>query len=358
MNRCMLAVAGIITTATMALQTQKYIAQSETSTVGWPPAPTAKFIASTEETHDQLKAQKIPRIGLLVSGSLFSTNKIGNVEVFRQGLRELGYFEGRNIAIEYRYDDGMEDRLSNLAAELVQLKVDVIFTWGTTATQAAKDATQTIPIVTTSVTDPVGTGLVASLAHPGGNVTGMSNLSELGGKQLELLKEAFPKVTRVAVLWDPANTANARLLAETKVAAGGMRISLQPLEVRGPDDFQSAFSALKKEDASGLIVLRNAVTYTYPTRIVELTAKSKLPAMYPDRVLVDAGGLMSYGPNFLDMFRHAATYVDKILRGAKPADLPVERPMKFEFVINLKAAEDIGLTIRPNVLARADKVIK
>ena len=302
--------------------------------------------------------KKVSRIGYLLSGSLSSTREIGNVEAFRQGLHELGYVEGQNIAIEYRYADGVEERLLNLAAELVQLKVDVIFTSGTIATQAAKNASKTIPIVMTSVTDPVGTGLVASLAHPGGNVTGLSNLSELSGKQLELLKEAFPKVSRVAVLWDPANAANARLLGEMKVAAGGLRIKLQPLEIRGPDDFEPAFSAIKKEHASGLIALRNDITYTYGTRIVDLTAKSKLPAMYPDRVLVDTGGLMSYGPNFLDMFRRAATYVDKILKGAKPGDLPVEQPKKFEFIINLKAAKQIGLTIPPNVLARADKVIK
>ncbi len=252
----------------------------------------------------------------------------------------------------------MEERLLNLTAELVQRKVDVIFTSGTTATQAAKNATATIPIVMTSVTDPVGTGLVTSLAHPGGNVTGLSNLSELSGKQLELLKEAFPKVTHVAVLWDPANTANARLLGEMKVAAGGLRITLQPLEIRGPDDFEPAFSAIKKEHRSGLIVLRNVITYAYGTRIVDLAAKSRLPAMYPDRVLVDTGGLMSYGPNFLDMFRRAAKYVDKILKGAKPADLPVEQPTKFELVINLKTAKQIGVTIPQSVLYRADKVIR
>ena len=301
---------------------------------------------------------KVPRIGLLSSGSPDSTREVGQIEAFRQGLRELGYVEGRNVVIEYRYAEGVEERLPKLAGELVQLNVDVIFASGTTGTQAVKNATKTIPIVMTSVTDPIGTGLVPSLAHPGGNLTGLANLSELGGKQLELLKEAFPKVTRVAVIWDTANTANARLLGEMKVAAVVLRIILQPLEVRSSDDFDRAFSAIKKEHASALIVLRNVVTYAYPTRIVELTAKSKLPAMYPDRVLVDAGGLMSYGPNFLEMFRRAATYVDKILKGAKPADLPVEQPKKFEFIVNLKAAQHIGLTIPPNVLARADKVIR
>ena len=302
--------------------------------------------------------KKVPRIGYLVDSSPSSTREVGQVEAFRQGLRELGYVEGQNIAIEYRYAEGVEERLPNLAADLVQLSVDVIFVTGTTGTQAAKRATKTIPIVMTSVTDPVGTGLVASLAHPGGNVTGLSNFSELGGKQLELLKEAFPRVARVAVIWDPANAANARLLAEMKVTADGLRTVLQFLEVRSSDDFDLAFSAIKKGDARALIVLRNVITYTHPKRIVDFAVKSKLPAMYPDRVLVDAGGLMSYGPNFLDMIHRAATYVDKILKGAKPADLPVEQPTKFEFVINLKAAKQIGLTIPPNVLARADKVIK
>ena len=256
---------------------------------------------------DAQQPKKVPRIGFLVSGSLSSTREIGNVEAFRQGLHELGYVEGQNIAIEYRYAEGVEERLPNLAAELVQLKVDVIFTSGTTATQAAENATKTIPIVMTSVTDPVGTGLVASLAHPGGNVTGLSNLTELSGKQLELLKEAFPKVTRVAVLWDPANAANARLLGEMKVAAGGLRITLQPLEVRGPDDFARAFSAIKKEHASALIVLRNVITYAYGTRIVDFAAKSRLPAMYPDKEFGGAGGLMSYGVNVADLWGRAAT---------------------------------------------------
>jgi len=302
--------------------------------------------------------KKVPRIGYLVSVSLSSTREVGQVEAFRQGLRELGYVEGQNIAIEYRYAEGVEERLPNLAADLVQLNVDVIFVTGTTGTQAAKRATKTIPVVMASVTDPVGTGLVASLAHPGGNVTGLSNFSELGGKQLELLKEAFPRVTRIAVIWDPANAANARLLAEMKVTADGLRTVLQSLEVRSSDDFDRVFSAIKKEHARALIVLRNVITYTHPKRIVDFAVKSKLPAMYPDRVLVDAGGLMSYGPDFLDMIHRAATYVDKILKGAKPADLPVEQPTKFEFVINLKAAKQIGLTIPPKVLARADKIIR
>jgi ABC-type uncharacterized transport system substrate-binding protein len=211
----------------------------------------------------------------------------------------------------------------------------------------------------TNVTDPVGIGLVASLAHPGGNVTGLSNVgSDLGGKQLELLKEAFPKVSRVAVLWDSASRGNALWLREMKVAAEALRITLQPVDVHGPNDFEPAFSAIKKGHVSALSALRNAVTNNYRPRIVDFAAKSRLPAMYPDREFVEVGGLMSYGPNFADLFRRAAAYVDKILKGAKPADLPVEQPTKFEFIINLKAAKQIGLTIPPNVLARADKVIK
>jgi putative ABC transport system substrate-binding protein len=301
------------------------------------------------------QAKKVPRIGYLGTGSRSSAV----VEAFQQELRDLGYIEGQNITIEYRSTEGMAERLPNLAAELVQLKVDIIVVGGSPATQAAKNATKTIPIVMTSATDPVGIGLVASLAHPGGNVTGLSNVgSDLGGKQLELLKEAFPKVSRVAVLWDSAAPGNVLWLGEMKVAAEALRITLQPVNVHGPDDFERAFAAIKKEHASALSALRNAVTNNYQSRIVDFAAKSRLPAMYPDSEFVEVGGLMSYGPNFADLFRRAAMYVDKILKGAKPADLPVEQPKKFEFVINLKAAKQIGLTIPPNVLVRADKVIK
>ncbi|HEV8722019.1 MAG TPA: ABC transporter substrate binding protein [Candidatus Binatia bacterium] len=231
--------------------------------------------------------------------------------------------------------------------------------FGTPATQAAKNATQTIPIVMTGGSDPLGTGLVTSLAHPGGNVTGLTDLySDLGGKQLELLKEASSKVSRVVVLWDPANPGNTTWLGGMKVAAGALSLTLQPVEVQGPNDLEPAFSAIKRERARALSVLSNAVTTTYRTRIVDFAAKSRLPAMYSDRESVETGGLMSYGPNLSDMWRRAAIYVDKILKGAKPADLPVEQPTKFEFVINLKTAKQIGLTIPPNVLARADKVIK
>ena len=303
------------------------------------------------------QAKKLPVIGVIFQGSLSSAAP--NIKAFREGLRDLGYVEGQNITVEYRYGEGVDERFPNLADELVQLKVNVIVTNGTPATQAAKNATKTIPIVMISVTDPVGTGLVASLAHPGGNVTGLSNLnSDLGGKQLELLKEAFPKVSRVAVLWDSANAGNVLWLGEMKVAAGAVRITLQSLDVQGPDDFERAFSAIKKEHANALSVLANAVTNTNRARIVDFAAKSRLPAMYPNSLIVDIGGLMSYGTNTADLWRRAATYVDKILKGAKPADLPVEQPTKFELAINLKTAKQIGLTIPQSVLFRADKVIK
>jgi putative ABC transport system substrate-binding protein len=266
--------------------------------------------------------KKAPRIGILSSGSPSSSKEV--VEPLQQGLRDLGYIDGQNITIEHRYADGMAERLPNLAAELVQLKVEIIVVSGSPSTQAAMNATKTIPIVTTNANDPVGIGLVASLAHPGGNVTGLSNVgSDLGGKQLELLKEASPKVSRVAVLSDSAIPGNVLWLGEMKVAAEALRITLQPVDVHRPDDFEHAFSAIKKEHASALSALRNAVINNSRPRIVDFAAKSRLPAMYPDREFVEIGGLMSYGPNFADLYRRAATYVDKILKGAKPADLPV-----------------------------------
>jgi putative ABC transport system substrate-binding protein len=305
---------------------------------------------------DAQQTKKIPRIGVLYSGSP-SSNAFGR-EAFRQGLRDLGYIEGQNITVEYRYAERVAE-YPNLATELVRLKVDAIVVASTAGAQAAKNATKTIPIVFTGVGDPVGTGVVASLAHPGGNVTGLSNLTPgLAGKQMELLKEAFSKVSHVAVLSETANAGNALSLREMKVAAEALRVTLQPLEFRGPDDFEPAFSAIKRERAGALIVLRGPVIGTHRTRIVDLAAKSRLPAMYPDGVFTDAGGLMSYGPNPFEQSRGAATYVDKILKGAKPADLPVEQAMKVEFVINLKTAKALGLTIPPNVLVRADKVIK
>ena len=301
------------------------------------------------------QTKKMPRIGYLGTGSRSSVV----VEAFQEELRDLGYIEGQNITIEYRSTEGIAERLPNVAAELVQLNLDIIVVSGDASTLAAKNTTRTIPIVMTNVTDPVGIGLVASLAHPGGNVTGLSNVgSDLGGKQLELLKEASPKVSRVAVLSDSAIPGNALWLGEMKVAAETLRITLQPVDVHRPDDFERAFSAIKKEHANALSALRNNVNNNYRARIVDFAAKSRQPAMYPDREYVEVGGLMSYGPNFADLFRRAATYVDKILKGAKPANLPVEQPTKFELAINLKTAKQIGLNIPPNVLARANRVIK
>ena len=302
---------------------------------------------------------KVPRIAFLAGGSRSGDSLL--LETFWQRMKEIGYIEGKNIAAEYRFAEGVPERLPNLAAELVRLNVDAIVAPGSGAV-AAKKATNTIPIVIT-FGDPIGSGLVASLARPGGNVTGLSSFdSELGGKQLELLKEAFPSVSRVAVLWWTSNPSgigqDALLLRDMKVAAGALQVTLQSLEVRGVDDFEPAFSAIKKDRANALIALRNPLTATHRTRIVDFAAKSRLPAIYRDGEFVDAGGLMSDGVNIADLWGRAATYVDKILKGTKPADLPVEQPTKFEFIINLKAAKQIGLTIPPNVLARADKVIK
>ena len=312
----------------------------------------ATFILASFHLAEAQQPAKIPRIGF-VAGTLPDS-----VVELRRGLRDLGYIEGKNILIEYRYAKGVAE-FPNLVAELVRLKVDVIVVTSTAAAQAAKNATTTIPVIFTSVGDPVGTGIVASLARPGGNVTGFSNLSpELSGKQLELLKEAFPKISHIAVLSETANTGNAASLGEMKVAAEALRVTLQRLEVRGPDDFEPAFSAIKRERASALIVLRNNVIRAHLAQIVGLAIKSGLPALYPDSSYSDAGGLMSYGPKPFEQYRRVAIYVDKILKGAKPADLPVEQPTKFEFVINLKTAKQIGLTIPPNVLARADRVIR
>src|SRR5215813_6505103 len=300
------------------------------------------------------QAQKVPRIGYLISGS-----RSFRTDAFRQGLRVLCYVERKNITIEYRDTEGKIERYSDLASDLVSLKVDVIFVASTPGALAAKNATKTIPIVFTSVGDPVESGLVASLARPGGNITGLSTLApDLSGKALELLKETVPKVSRVAVIWNPENPGKTHSLRETEVAARAFGSQLQPLEVRGPSDIEPAFQAARRERAGGLIVLRDVVTVGQTKRIVELALKNRLLTIYNDRDFVDAGGLMSYGPNMSDLFRRVAAYVHKILKGTKPADLPVEQPTKFEFIINLKAAKQIGVTIPPNVLARADKVIK
>jgi putative tryptophan/tyrosine transport system substrate-binding protein len=299
--------------------------------------------------------KKVPRIGLLVPSSA-SSDSTGR-DAFLQGLRDLGYVEGKNIAIEYRYTEGELDRLPDLAAELVRLNVDVIVTAAISSVRAAKKATATIPIVFV-VGDAVDSGLVSSLARPGGNATGLTFLApELDGKRLELLKEAFPKVTRVAFLWRvPA--ARADLFKEAEAVAKTLGLRLQSVGVRGPDDFESAFKAAKSGGAEALIVIANPLANTYRARIVDLAAKNRLPGIYPSTTFVEDGGLMSYAPDIVDNWRRAAIYVDKILKGAKPADLPVEQPKKFEFVINLKAAKQIGVTIPPNVLARATRIIR
>jgi putative ABC transport system substrate-binding protein len=304
---------------------------------------------------DAQQPTKIPRIGFL--GSFSSSARIG---AFRQGLRELGYVEGKNIVIEWRHHEGKLDRLPALAAELVRLKVDIIVTAGAPAARAAKEATVTIPIVMMQVGDPVGSGFVASLARPGGNITGLSILApELSGKRLELLKEIVPRLSRVAVFGTSTSPDNAQWLREVELAAGALKVQLQYLDVLGPKDIETAFRAAVKLRAEAVLVLvAGAIASAGRRQIVDLAIKSRLPAISSGRSFVEAGGLMSYGVNNTDLDRRAATYVDKILKGAKPADLPVELPTKFEFIINLKAAKQIGLTIPQSVLYRADKVIK
>jgi putative tryptophan/tyrosine transport system substrate-binding protein len=300
---------------------------------------------------------QIPRIGYL--GGADPSANADRREAFRQRLRELGYVEGKNIVIEYRHAEEKLDRLPALAVELVRLKVDVIVTGGGRATRAAKEATKTIPIVMAQVPDPVGDGFVANLARPGGNITGLSALGpELSGKRLELLKETVPKLSRVAVLGTSTTPGNAQQLREVELAAGALKVKLQFLDVLDPKDIETAFRAASKGHAEGVLVLSASVFVSRRTQVLDLAQKSRLPAIYYRPEFVEAGGLMSYGVNDTDLYRRAATYVDKILKGAKPADLPVEQPTKFEFIINLKAAKQIGLTIPPNVLARADRVIK
>jgi putative ABC transport system substrate-binding protein len=302
------------------------------------------------------EAQPVKKIGILSGGSRSSTSP--STEAFRQGLRELGYVEGRNVIIEYRYADGKLDRLPELVGELLANKVDVIVAQAPAAVRTTKKATSVIPIVMAHGGDPVAQRFVASLARPGGNVTGLSNFSaELGGKRLELLREAFPKASPVGVIWNPDAPGPVLSFKELEIAAKTLNVQLQSFQVRGPNDFEGAFQTAR-ERAGSLVVIQDIVTVTHLKRIVELAAKHRLPAIYMEADFAEAGGLMSYGPSQTDMFRRAATYVDKILKGAKPADLPVEQPTKFELVINLKAAKQIGLTIPPNVLARADKVIK
>ena len=304
--------------------------------------------------------KKVPRIGYLSSSD--PATESTRAEAIRLALRKLGYIEGQNIAIEYRYAEGKRDREPQLASELVRLKVDIIVVaGGGPVIRAAKNATKTIPIVMTSAgIDPVGAGLVESLARPGGNVTGITNLSrELGGKRLELLKEAVPKIARVAVLYDAASPDIVLDVKEVlPVAARALGLIIQPWEIRNVDDFDRVFAALNKQRPDGLSVAGGRLMTDNQKRIVGFALKSRLPAVYPSREAVDAGGLMSYGADVADSYRRVAYYVDRILRGAKPADLPVEQPTKFELVINLKTAKQIGLTIPPEVLARANRLIK
>ena len=300
---------------------------------------------------------KIPRIGYLSAISL-STSP-ARIEAFLQGLRDLGYVEGKNIVIEYRFAEGKLDRLPALAAELVRLKVDVIVTIASRETRAAKEATNTIPIVMTNEGDPVGTGLVASLARPGGNITGLSTLTaELSGKRLELLKEIVPNLSRVAVLGTSTSPGYAQVLKEMELAAGASKVKLEYLDILGPKAIETAFRAADKGRADAVLVLSSSVISSQRTQVIELAVRSRLPVSYPRPEFVEAGGLLTYGPSTTDLHRRAATYVDKILKGAKPANLPVEQPTKFELIINLKAAKQIGLTIPPNVLALADRVIR
>jgi ABC-type uncharacterized transport system substrate-binding protein len=298
---------------------------------------------------------KVPRIGYLGGPPPLLERR----EAFRQGLRELGYIEGKNIVIEWRSGEGKLELVPALAAELVRLKVDVIVTDGSNSTRRAKEATPTIPIVMAQDVDPVGRGIVASLARPGGNITGLSNLApELSGKRLELLKETVSRLSRVAVFGTSTTPSTAPTLKETELAAGALGVKVQYLDVLDPKDIEIAFRAASKGRVDAVLVLTGPLAFSQRTQIAELAAKSRLPVFYPQKEFTEVGGLMSYGVSITDLDRRAATYVDKILKGAKPADLPVEQPTKFEFVINLKTAKQIGLIIPPNVLARADKVIR
>ncbi len=308
------------------------------------------------------QAAKVPRIGYLVTGSPESPETRAVLAAFRQGLREHGYVEGQNIVIEYRAAEGKMERLPDLAAELAALKVDLIVAPNTPAARAARQATTTIPIVAPVMGDPIGDGLVASLARPGGNITGLTFLGpELVPKRLQVFKEALPKVSRVAALWHPGafgERTNQEMLKGTEAAARTLGVHLQFAEVGGADDFDRAFSTMTRERADALIVFPGPMLFNERKRIVGLAAKHRLPSMFSAREFVELGGLISYGASIADLIRRAATHVDKILKGAKPGDLPVEQPTKFELVINLKTAKALGLTIPKSLLQRADEVIQ
>ena len=306
---------------------------------------------------DAQQATKVPRVGFLLANSR-SDPVQRVVDAFQQGLRELGYVEGQSIAIEYRWLEWKSERLPDLAAELVRLKVDVIVAMTAAATQAAKHATNAVPIVMV-VNDPVAAGFVASLAKPGGNITGLSFFGpEMAVKDLQFLHEAAPRAARVAVLWNPDNPGHAPQLREAEVAARALGVRLQPLEAHGPSEIDRAFAAMTRERAGALLVLVDPMLASQRERIADLAARSRLPAVYGLKMHAEAGGLMAYGADIFDLYRRAAIFVDKILKGAKPADLPVEQPTKFEFVINMKTAKALGLTIPRSLLLRADHVIQ
>ena len=305
---------------------------------------------------DAQQPTKVPRIGYLSLGSGLTVND----EEFRQGLRELGYTEGQNIAVEWRFVDGKAERYHDFAAELVRLKVDAIVTAsGDEPIIAAMNVTKTIPIIILTGSDPVARGFVASLARPGGNVTGLSYMShELSGKRLELLKEVVPKLLRVAALGDRDHQNYNVQMKELEVAAQAMGLQIQPVQLRAADDLENAFSVMARDRAGAVFVLSNPAIGFFRGKVVEFATKGRLPSIYATPAWVTAGGLMSYAPAVADQHRRAAVYVDKILKGTKPADLPIERPIKFELIINLKTAKQIGLTVPPNVLARATKIIR
>jgi len=317
---------------------------------------TAILLASFPRAEAQQPTQ-VRSIAYLSSGQGFVSSE--RRQAFRQGLRELGYVEEKNLIVEYRYAEGNSERLAALAAELVRLKIDVIVTSGPPGTRAAKKATTTVPIVMAHDPDPLGSGFIASLARPGGNITGLSSLvAQLGGKRLELLRELIPKLSRVAVLGTSTNPSNVQMATEIEVAARPIGIRIQFVDVQDSKEIEGGFRAATKAHAEALFVLGNPVLNAHRTEVADLAVKSRLPAVYGQPDLMAAGGLMFYGASITEMFRRAAIYVDKILKGAKPADLPVEQPTKFELIINLKTAKQIGLIIPPNVLARADKVIR
>jgi putative ABC transport system substrate-binding protein len=300
---------------------------------------------------------KIHRIGILLPNPPSLSPML--LQAFRQALEENGYVEGQNVDIEYRFGDGKSDRYPDLAADLVRRKVDVIVTSSTRASKAVKNATSTIPIVMAAAADPVGAGLITSLAHPGGNVTGLSMRSpDLSGKRLQLLKEVAPRVRHVGVLWNPANDGNAVILQDTQAVANSMALKVQSIELRNPEDFDRGLQGLTKTRADAFAVLRDPVVNNATDTLVKFASKNRLPAIYESKEIVLAGGLMSYAPNHEDLYRRAAYFVHRIVTGTRPAELPVERPMRAEFVINLKAAKEIGLRIPNEVLQRADKVLR